>query len=277
MAGNSQRPLLCEPVLEYYQFRYASSQACFSNSLQVKFLTPPTDLWEELDGTSFFTTIMQHRALVEGTNLAREFGLTCCNCASQAPQVLCFLQAYWNNTYVNSNLAESRTGIDASSILGSIHTFDPEAECDDTTFQPCSPRALANHKAITDVFREIYQVNSGIEQGEAVAVGRYPTDHYFNGNPWYVTTFAAAEQLYDAIYQWKQLGEIKVTDISLPFFKDVYSPIRVGTYIESEPRFDSIISAVKTYADGFMKVAVRVPTMMGSKDNLHLLYADSSI
>jgi glucoamylase len=144
------------------------------------------DLWEEVQGSSFFTIAAQHRALVEGNSIATQLGKTCGNCVSQAPQLLCFLQSFWSGSYVISNINENngRTGKDASSILGSIATFDPSAACDDSTFQPCSSRALANHKVVTDSFRSIYAINTGIAEGSAVAVGRYPEDSYMGGNPW---------------------------------------------------------------------------------------------
>lgn len=109
---------------------------------------------------------------------------------------------------------------------------------------------------MTDSFRSIYSINSGIAQGKGVAVGRYPEDSYQGGNPWYLSTFAAAEQLYDAIYQWKQQGSIAITATSLPFFKDVYSSAAVGTYASSSATFTSIINAVSTYADSYMSNAV---------------------
>lgn len=133
--------------------------------------------------------------------------------------------------------------------------FDPAATCDATTFQPCSDKALANHKVVTDSFRSIYTVNSGIAQGNGVAVGRYPEDSYYNGNPWYLNTFAAAEQLYDAVYQWKKIGSITITSTSLAFFKDVFPSAAVGTYSSSSSTFTSIVSAVSTYADGYMAIA----------------------
>lgn len=151
------------------------------------------DLWEEVEGSSFFTTAVQHRALVEGAGLARRIGRKCLACSSQAPQVLCFLQKYWNGTYIVANFPTNdngRSAIDANTLLGSIHTFDPNAACDDSTFQPCSAKALANHKVVTDSFRKIYKINSGIGQGSAVAVGRYKEDVYNGsptsglGNPW---------------------------------------------------------------------------------------------
>lgn len=144
------------------------------------------DLWEEIDSSSFFTTGVQYRALVEGSALASQIGTSCSNCASQAPLILCFFQSYWTGSYALSNTGGGRSGKDANSILTSIHLFDPSASCDATTFQPCSDKALANHKVVTDSFRSIYAINSGIPQGTGVAVGRYPEDNYQGGNPWYV-------------------------------------------------------------------------------------------
>lgn len=201
---------------------------------------------------------MQHRALVEGNALATRLNHTCSNCVSQAPQVLCFLQSYWTGSYVLANFGGSgRSGKDVNSILGSIHTFDPAGGCDDSTFQPCSARALANHKVVTDSFRSIYAINSGIAEGSAVAVGRYPEDVYQGGNPWYLATAAAAEQLYDAIYQWKKIGSISITDVSLPFFQDIYPSAAVGTYNSGSTTFNDIISAVQTYGDGYLSIVVR--------------------
>ncbi|PGH08481.1 hypothetical protein AJ79_05970 [Helicocarpus griseus UAMH5409] len=226
--------------------------------------SPGFDLWEEVNSMSFFTTAVQHRALVEGSRFAGQIGLTCQHCESQAPQVLCYLQNYWTGSHVNSNTGGGRSGKDANSILASIHTFDPEANCDDSTFQPCSAKSLANHKAVTDSFRSIYTVNSGIPAGSAVAVGRYPEDVYFGGNPWYLSTFAAAEQLYDAIYQWLRIGSITITDVSLPFFKDIYSPAAVGTHTFSDPAFISIIEATRNYADGYMAIAQKYTPESGA-------------
>ena len=98
------------------------------------------DLWEEVNGSSFFTIAVQHRALVEGAQLAALIGKTCSNCLSQAPQILCFLQNSWSpgSGYIYANINENngRTAKDANTLLGSIHTFDSAAACDASTFQP---------------------------------------------------------------------------------------------------------------------------------------------
>lgn len=127
-----------------------------------------------------------------------------------------------------------------------------------TVFKPnslivirCSDRALANHKAVTDSFRSIYTINTGIAEGTAVAVGRYPEDSYQGGNPWYLNTLAAAEQLYDALYQWNRIGSITITSTSLAFWQDLYPSAAVGTYASSTSTYATLYNAVQTYADGY--------------------------
>ncbi|OOQ87442.1 Glucoamylase [Penicillium brasilianum] len=222
------------------------------------------DLWEEVSGESFFTIAVQHRALVEGSTFASQVGSSCSYCDSQAPQVLCFLQSFWTGSYILANFGSSRTGKDANTLLGSIHTFDPQAACDDSTFQPCSARALANHKVVIDSFRSVYTLNSGIAEGTAVSVGRYPEDSYYNGNPWYLCTMAAAELLYDALYQWNRIGSLTINSVSLAFFQDVYSSAATGTYSSSSATYSTIVSAVKTYADGYMSIVEKYAMTNGS-------------
>ncbi|KAI9150200.1 Glucoamylase [Paramyrothecium foliicola] len=224
------------------------------------------DLWEEINGSSFFTLSASHRALVEGAALAEELGQSCDGCAEAAPQVLCFVQTFWVGDYIDSNinLNERRSGKDANSILSSLHTFDPESECTDTTFQPCSSRALANHKAVVDSFRTEYSINNGIPQGRAPAVGRYNEDIYYDGNPWYLTTLAAAEQLYSAIYQWDKIGSITVGSVSLPFFRDILPSAAVGTYAKGSATYQALVDAVHAYADDFVAVVQKYTPADGS-------------
>ncbi|KAK1459369.1 glycosyl hydrolase family 15 [Colletotrichum melonis] len=225
------------------------------------------DLWEEVQGSSFFTVASQHRALVEGSALARSLGQSCAACDAVAPQVLCFLGRFWNpsgNFMVANINGNGRSGRDANVILASIHNFDPAAACDAATFQPCSDKALASHKVVVDSFRSIYAINNGIAQSAAVAVGRYPEDSYYNGNPWYLNTLAAAEQLYDALYVWKQQGSITVTQTSLAFFRDRDGSVAPGTYASGSSTYNSLISTVSAYADGFMNVVATYAQSNGS-------------
>jgi glucoamylase len=216
------------------------------------------DLWEEINSSSFFTTAVQHRALREGITLAQKIGQTSAvsDYATQADNTLCFLQSYWNpsNGYITSNTGGGRSGKDSNSVLASIHTFDSLAGCDAATFQPCSDKALSNLKVYVDSFRSIYSINSGIAANAAVATGRYPEDVYFDGNPWYLATAAVAEQLYDALIVWKAQGSIQVTSTSLAFFEQLSPSVVTGTYSSSTSTFTTLISAVQTYADGFLAI-----------------------
>lgn len=82
------------------------------------------DLWEEVLGTSFFTTAAQHRALVEGAALGKQLGQQTSTYDAHAPHILCFLQTYWNGEYAvantNTQKGFSRTGIDANTVLTSV-------------------------------------------------------------------------------------------------------------------------------------------------------------
>ncbi|KAL8674931.1 MAG: hypothetical protein Q9168_000634 [Polycauliona sp. 1 TL-2023] len=239
------------------------------------------DLWEEVDGSSFFTLAVQHRALVEGQAFAEEIGTSCAACSTQAPEVLCFLQNFWNGDFVTSNINDQRgrNGKDANSILASIHTFDPHAGCDDLTFQPCSSRALANHKIATDAFRSLYGINSGRGQQAAVAVGRYTEDVYYGGNPWlvdksnskprltgtrYLCTLAAAEQLYDAVYQIHQVGCLDVDAVSLPFFQVLDPSVAIGSYPSASVVYANITAAMRSYADEYVSVVQEFTPTDGS-------------
>ncbi|KAI0016653.1 glycoside hydrolase family 15 protein [Xylariomycetidae sp. FL0641] len=226
------------------------------------------DLWEEVNGSSFFTIAASHRALVEGSVVAKTLETTCSECDDIAPQVLCFLQSFWSSSdgYIiaNINVNNGRTGKDANTILGSIHMFDPSLGCDAATFQPCSDRALANHKVVVDAFRSLYSINSGIPSGAAVSVGRYPEDVYYNGNPWYLNTLAAAEQLYDALYVWQTEGSIEVTSTSLPFFQALDSSFSAGTYGSDSSTYTDIYNTVFSYAEGFVDIVATYAMTNGS-------------
>lgn len=227
------------------------------------------DLWEEVSGSSFFTTLNQYRALVEGAKLAADLGVTCAAC-DQAPQVLCLLQSYWNGKYLvaNTNTATVRSGIDANTMLASISAFDIAAPCDSATFQPCHPKSLASFKVFVDTFRDstLYPINANIPKTSGVALGRYPEDTYYNGNPWYLITLGAAEFLYDAVAAWKASKQITIDSTSLPFFKDLYPLAQPGVYKKCSTRspFAQIVRAATAYADSFVSVSQKYTPESGS-------------
>ncbi|KAJ5042509.1 uncharacterized protein L3040_005052 [Drepanopeziza brunnea f. sp. 'multigermtubi'] len=225
------------------------------------------DLWEEVQGSSFFTVQAQHRALVEGTALAKSLNVNCTGC-DQAPQALCFLQSFWNGKYIvsNINVDNGRSGLDGNSILGSINNFDINATCSDETFQPCNSKSLANFKALIDTFRDAYTINKGIPKDKGVAVGRYTEDTYQGGHPWYLITTAAAEFLYDAVAQWKARQVLYVDATSLAFFQDLYPAVTVRQYNSGDANspFAQIMDAVTAYAESFVAVVQQYTPADGS-------------
>lgn len=228
------------------------------------------DLWEEVQGSSFFTVQNQHRSLVEGTLLANRLRVTCTGC-DQAPQVLCFLQSFWNGKdffISNINTGIARTGIDANAMLGPISVFDIDAYCNSPTFQPCHPKSLRNFKTFVDTMRETYSINKGIAIGQGVALGRYAEDIYYGGNPWYLITLGGAEFLYDAVAQWRARHELTVDELSLPFFKDIYPAVTVRVYKSGNYNspFEQIMRATLAYAESFVAVAQKYTPSNGQLD-----------
>ncbi|CAK7266786.1 hypothetical protein SEPCBS57363_002269 [Sporothrix epigloea] len=246
------------------------------------------DLWEEVSGSSFFTTQNHYKSLVVASQLAAKIGQNCTSCA-EAANALCFLQTYWNGKYftanINLNNNKQRSGIDANTMLGAISVFDVAASCTHPSLQPCHSRSLASFKVFVDAFRNatLYPINANIAASKGVALGRYPEDIYYNGNPWYLITQGAAEFLYDAVAQWKHQGSISVDSTSLAFFKDLYPSAKAGDkYTQSKTShkkersmsqvsaraasdtFQTVVTAATTYADSFVAVAQKYTPSNGS-------------
>lgn len=91
--------------------------------------------------------------------------------------------------------------MDIGSVFTAIRNFDPEAGCDNGTFQPCSEyvssfyhllkclsrltlllKALSNLKKVVDSMRGSYIINQNRSQTAAIAVGRFTQDTYLGGN-----------------------------------------------------------------------------------------------
>jgi glucoamylase len=167
------------------------------NYIAVHYLDAGLNLWSSLTINtrvlSAFTTAAHHRALFEGAMFAKSIDEDYEEFISEASQVLCVLQNYWKlglstdpehpfivADVINITTIANHNGRDASTLLSAISNFDPEVGCNDETFQPCSQPMLRNHKEVVDQFRG-WEINTGIEAGKAVAIGRFAEDT--NGTP----------------------------------------------------------------------------------------------
>jgi glucoamylase len=79
-----------------------------------------------------------------------------------------------------------------------------------------------------------------------------------------LATLAAAEQLYDALYQWNKVGSLTVDEMNHAFFKDLSSSAKIGTYKSSSSTYNDLTSAVKTYADGYVAVVEKYTPANGA-------------
>jgi hypothetical protein len=134
------------------------------------------------------------------------------------------------------------------SLASCVHT----AVLSISDFQPCNSKVLATHKVLVDSFRTIYPINNGTPKGSAVAIGRYPEDTYYKGNPWYLCTLAAAELLYDAVAQFNKSGHLTIDSTNEGFFKDIHPPAKLGSHTGSN--MQSILTSMTKYADGFVSI-----------------------
>ena len=72
--------------------------------------------------------------------------------------------------------------------------------------------------------------------------------------PWYLSTFAVAEQLYDALIVWDQQQGINITTTSLAFFRQFISDLSTGSYAASTSTYSTLTTSIKNFADGFVLI-----------------------
>lgn len=225
------------------------------------------DLWEEVQGTHFFTLMVQYRSMVDGAKFASAMNDP--NAASyynqQAAAVKSKLQSFWDSTdnFIQAYQGVSgRNGIDCSVLLGALKgwdTTDAAAAVDASQFGPASDKLLATHKRYVDAFRSLYAINNNAAAPKAVGTGRYPSDVYdgdgtSQGNPWYICTLAAAEVLNTAVAVANTRGSLAVTATSLPFYRQFSAGAATGTYSSGSSQYTALTSGMRAMASGFVDI-----------------------
>ncbi len=157
---------------------------------------PCFDIWEEVLGLHFYTLMNQRAALLEGAELSYELGNPGSAGAyrAEARKIEEALKLFFRDDITVATL--NRVGgvdykfsrLDAAVILAVLHTGK-------SSFLSVNHTALARTAiALITHFNRLYAINQKGLPG--VAVGRYPEDRYFGGNPWILTTLALAEYYY---------------------------------------------------------------------------------
>tara|TARA_B100001248_G_scaffold262731_2_gene261842 strand:- start:11888 stop:13120 length:1233 start_codon:yes stop_codon:yes gene_type:complete len=156
------------------------------------------DLWEEVKGHHFYTRMVQRTALVLGAHLARKLNDEGAArwYLEQAKIINEKLDAHYSKEkgYILTTLDRvggldyKYSNLDASVILAVNHAWLPGM-----SFGPTDARVVQTYNALVNAFQRVYPINHHGYPG--VAIGRYPEDRYFGGNPWFLLTNGMAEYL----------------------------------------------------------------------------------
>jgi glucoamylase len=153
------------------------------------------DIWEEESGYHYYTHLVQAEALARGADWLVESGDTVrtSHCRSAAEALAPSLDAYWSagNGYYRSRtgtVSGTAKALDITVILGVLHAGRARG-----AHSVLDPKAQATLAALEDLFEAEYPINRDRPPQHGPAMGRYASDAYFGGNPWYLATLAAAE------------------------------------------------------------------------------------
>jgi glucoamylase len=77
--------------------------------------------------------------------------------------------------------------------------------------------------------------------------------------PWYLTTFGVAEQLYHSLNVWNAQGSLEITPVSLSFFRQFSPSVGEGKYVATsrDRTFETLTRAIRIFADDFIAVNAR--------------------
>jgi len=170
------------------------------------------DLWEEVKGDHFYTLLVTREALREGADLANTFqdkGAAAFY-SWQASLVESRLKDFVHNNHFVTMLDQveglnyKHSNLDTSILLGVLHAGD------NAWVRITDSRLNRTMTLLEEAFNRVYPLN---QRGlAATALGRYPEDQYYGGNPWILTTLAMAEYHYKLAQALNQKRHIELGD-----------------------------------------------------------------
>ncbi|ORZ38793.1 Six-hairpin glycosidase-like protein [Catenaria anguillulae PL171] len=236
---------------------------------------PNFDLWEEVMGQHFYTTAAQRRALLTGAKFARFMNDTGAGdfYDRQARPLDNVLNAYWDEgrKYMTTTrdfvrgADYKRSNLDVATILGALHTY---GDVTDDFYAPDNERVLATMLSLKRAHRATFAINARYRPDLPPAIGRYTEDVYYGGNPWFLTTIAAAELHYRTVTRAARRGSIAVSQVSLPFYQDLlagseFTP-QAGNFARGSQEFNAITRGLVRMGDLFLE-RVRVHLRPGGR------------
>lgn len=180
------------------------------------------DLWEELNGNHFFTSMVQLNSMRLGIDYLNQHldwecpsGLsisvfidlletTYNSLLSFIENEAGFVNELSNHIIENPQYKYKRSGLDISSLIASVLTHDPISD-DLNSKMPYNYNntlVLNSLHGLTKSMQALYPINHPLNSlNMGVALGRYPEDVYngngeSEGNPWFLATATGAQYLY---------------------------------------------------------------------------------
>jgi glucoamylase len=234
------------------------------------------DLWEEVRGHHFYTRVAQWKSLDQGALLADRLGDHGAAewYRQQANKLAIAIQNHWDSSQKILRVTLSRdggldykhSGLDASTILAYLHAR--------TDLLPASlDQILSTAEKTEAAFNQVYPLNHrGLP---ATAIGRYPEDRYFGGNPWFLTTAAYGELHYRTALALIKQGEVRINDLNSPFYskwltnpgqqQETPSLPKARRISAESPEFIKLVRSIMDSGDEYLE---RVRAHAGKDGNL---------
>lgn len=224
---------------------------------------PSTELWEEEEGTSFYTRMAQWRALSEGADFARFMGDPGAAdwYEAQAAAIYAELDRHWDGEkgYIRVTIDHTKprpakaSGLDVATVLAVLHS-GPESGA----WGVMDARLQATVARLEEAFTEAYPINQGeMAEGLSPAIGRYPGDEYYGGNPWALATAGLGEYHYRLAIALSREGALTITAENARFWQSLLGErgrglapgqeLRVGA-----PLFEAALEALMRRGDRYL-------------------------
>ncbi len=251
-------------VIKYLYTNHLPAQSVIKADLEYvshEWQNPCVDLWEERWGHHFYTHMVQRKALVDGAKLARRLGD---NGAAEWYEKQAEALREELNKYKSEEkgiIIPTRDGndsrpsqLDTSIILATLHGY-----ADDDVFSVSDEWMLSTADKLEKAFEMEYPINHGKLPG--LAIGRYPEDVYFGGNPWYLTTIAFSEFYFRLATQLADDNTILITKLNSPFFNSLFRyenrrrlKLTEGTVLtRQDPGFGEVLTLLKWKGDNYLR------------------------
>lgn len=243
------------------------------------------DLWEEIKSMHFFNAMVQLKCLSDGLELAEAFESSSSfihSLKEHREEIKTFILN--PETGFSSKLAphivetpslfyqRKRSGLDAATLLASLHTHDFIAGDQNIPFDVDDSHVLNTITSMVSDMQFRYPVNHKYVEKttlSGVGLGRYPEDVYdgyqvTEGNPWFICTASASETLYRLVLKSVLQGkDITILPETVTFYSLFIDDLldEEGRLVESTSRIEygshrytQTLRNIFAYADTFMEV-----------------------